>query len=402
MPTDDDLWQTPRRRIILPHAPSEDELARNWNLTPADLAEISRCRGDDHRRRFALQLCMLRAYGRFLDDYRRAPLRIVNHLGRQIGLPPVLFLDRPGRGPTEREQATRIRRYLGFENFDEKAEARLRDWLREGVLEGRGAAELLARVEDRLRRWRIVLPAPGTLERIVTSEVARATAGLFDTIAARLPDDLRAAIDLLVEVPEGDARSSLFRLKDYPKGATAAAIKGDIVRLHLLDGLLGAGADLGGIDPKIIHQLGQLGRRYDARDLRRFAKPKRAALIACYLIEARKTLLDQLVEMHDQFLTGMNRRAENTAKARERALRRRARAGIDALAAADGDQTVQAFREAIDAPGLPSPGGARPSGRHARPVWHAAPVPAGIRDAAVPGRGRQRGSDGGDHDPAGA
>src|SRR5512134_750415 len=196
MPTDDDLWQRPRRRIILPHAPSEDELARNWNLTPADLAEISRCRGDDHRRRYALQLCMLRAYGRFLDDYRRASLRIVNHLGRQIGLPPVLFLDRPGRGPTEREQALRIRRYLGFENFDEKAEARLRDWLREGVLEGRGAAELLARVEDRLRRWRIVLPAPGTLERIVTSEVARATAGLFDTIAAWLPDDLRAAIDI--------------------------------------------------------------------------------------------------------------------------------------------------------------------------------------------------------------
>ena len=361
MPTHDDRLQAPRarRRIILPNEPSEDELARNWNLTPADLAEISRCRGDDHRRRYALQLCMLRAYGRFLDDYRRAPLRIVNHLGRQIGLPPVLFLDRPGRGPTEREQATRIRRYLGFETFDERTEARLRDWLREGVLEGRSTAELLARVEDRLRSWQIVLPAPGTLERIVTSEVARATAGLFDTIAARLPAELRAAIDLLVEVPEGDARSSLFRLKDYPKGATAAAIKGDIVRLHLVDDLLGRGADLGAIDPKIIRQLGQLGRRYDARDLRRFAKPKCYAVVACYLIETRKTLLDQIVEMNDQFLTGMNRRAENTVKARERVLRRRARAGtdrvldaIDALAAADGDQTVRAFREAVDAPGL--------------------------------------------------
>jgi hypothetical protein len=157
-----------------------------------DRAEIGRCRGDDHRRRCALQLCMLRTYGRFLDDYRRAPLRIVNHLSRQIGLPPVLFLDRPGRGPTEREQATRIRRYLGLENSDDSAEVRLRDWLREGVLEGRSAAELLARVEDRLRGSRIVLPAPRTLERIVGSEVARATAGLFDAIAGQLPDRLRA------------------------------------------------------------------------------------------------------------------------------------------------------------------------------------------------------------------
>jgi len=361
MSTDEEVLQSPRarRQTLLPAQPSEDELARNWNLTPADLAEINRCRGDDHRRRFALQLCMLRTYGRFLDDYRQAPLRIVNHLSRQIGLAPVLFLDRPGREPTEREQAIRIRRYLGLHSFDEKAEARLRDWLREGVLHGRSLAELMARVEERLRGWQIVLPAPGTLERIVTSEVARAMAALFDTVADQLPDGLRAAIDLLVAVPEGDARSSLFRLKDYPKSATASAIKSDIVRLHLVEELLGDVPPLGEIDPKVIRQFGQLGRRYDAGDLRRFAKPKRDVLVACYLIEARKTLLDQLVEMNDQFLTGMNRRAQNAVKAKERVLRRRARAGlervlgaIDALAEAEGEQTVRAFREKVNAPGL--------------------------------------------------
>jgi TnpA family transposase len=348
-----------RRRAVLPGEPSEDELARDWSLTPADLIEIGRCRGDDHRRRFALQLCMMRAHGRFLNDYRQAPLRIVNHLSRQIGLAPVLFLDRPGRAPTERVQAQRIRRYLGLGNFDRKAEADLRDWLRQGALEGRGTAELLAQVEGRLRAWQIALPAPGTLERIVTSEVARATAGLFDTVAARLPDTLRTAIDLLLEVPDDDARSSLFRLKDYPKNATAAVIKGDIVRLGLVEQLLAEGADLRDIDPTIIHQLGQLGRRYDAGDLRRFAKPKRDALVVCTLIEARKSLLDQLVEMNDQFLTAMNRRAHGAVKAREGPLRRRARAGldrvlgaIDALAEADGDQTITAFREAVDAPAV--------------------------------------------------
>jgi hypothetical protein len=31
----------------------------------------------------------------------------------------------------------------------------------------------------------------------------------------------------------------------------------------------------------------------------RFAKPKRVALIACYLVEARKTLLDQIAEMNE-------------------------------------------------------------------------------------------------------
>ena len=56
MSTDDDLPETicPRWRLVLPAEPSEDELARHWSLTPADLIEIGRCRGGDHRRRFAL------------------------------------------------------------------------------------------------------------------------------------------------------------------------------------------------------------------------------------------------------------------------------------------------------------------------------------------------------------
>src|SRR3954464_11887386 len=88
MSTDDDLPETvcPRWRLVLLAEPSEDELARHWSLTPADRIEIARCRGDDHRRRFALQLCMLRTHGRFLEDYRQAPLRIVNHLDRSAWL----------------------------------------------------------------------------------------------------------------------------------------------------------------------------------------------------------------------------------------------------------------------------------------------------------------------------
>lgn len=348
-----------RRRTAIPADPGEDELARHWSLTPTDLAVIAECRGPDHRRRFALQLCMLRAHGYFLDDYRHAPIKIVNHLSRQLGLPPVLFLGRPGREPTERVQAQRIRRYLGLSRFDKTVEANLREWLREGSLEGRTIAELLTQAEERLRGQRIMLPGTSTLERIVASVVAHTTADLFATISARLPDRLRSDIDLLVEVPEGDARSSLFRLKDYPKSANAAVIKGDIVRLRLIEQLLDAGTGLDALDPRIIRQLGQLGRRYDAGDLRRFAKPKHDALVACYLVEARKTLLDQIVEMNDQFLTGMNRRSRAAVEEQGKSLRRRARDGlqrllgaIDALVAADGTQTVTTFRDALDTPAL--------------------------------------------------
>lgn len=361
MSTDDPQAAPPqaRRRLPIPVDPSEDELARHWSLTPADRAVIAECRNPDHRRRFALQLCVMRAHGRLLDDYRHAPIKIVNHLSRQIGLAPVLFLDRPGRAQTEREQSLRIRRHLGIRSFDRQAAADLREWLRQGAIEGRTAAELLVRAGDKLRDWRVMLPAMSTLERLVAAEVTHATTDLFEMVMTRLPPTLRDAIDLLVEVPEGDARSSLFRLKDYPKSANAAVIKADIVRLRLIEELLGKGAGLDDLDPRIVRQLGQLGRRYDAGDLRRFAKPKRDALVACTLVEARKALLDQIVEMNDLFLTGMNRRSRTAVEIRRKSLRRRARDGmhrvlgaVDALVTADGAQTVNALREALDAPAL--------------------------------------------------
>jgi TnpA family transposase len=358
----DDLSATVRRfRRIPPELadPGEDVLARLWSLTPADLAAVAECRGDDHRRRFALQLCMLRAFGHFLDDYRDAPARILNHLSRQLGLPPVLRLERAARAQTERAQAQRIRHHLGVRGFDRAAAAGLRDWLRQGALEGRSVAELTRAASNRLRDLRILPPSPGALERLAATEATRATARLYTTISEHLPRQLCEAIDLLIEVPDGDARSSLFRLKDHPKAAHAKTIREDIVRLRLIESLLDAGDGLDGLDPRIVRDLGQLGRRYDASDLRRFAKPKRNALIACHLSETHKTLLDQIVEMNDQFLTGMNRRARNTVETRRKALRRRARDGlhlvldsVDALVAADGEQSVAAFRDALGAPGL--------------------------------------------------
>jgi len=80
----------PRPRM--PIDPTDEDLARDWTLSEPDVAEVHRCRGDDHRQRFALQLCALRNLGYFIDDFAGVPVRIVNHLGRQLGMGPSLFV----------------------------------------------------------------------------------------------------------------------------------------------------------------------------------------------------------------------------------------------------------------------------------------------------------------------
>src|SRR5262249_1983113 len=88
-----------RRRFTLPLPtdPSEEELIRDWTLSEGDLGEIRRCRGASNRLRFALQLCVFRDYGRFLSDFATVPVRLANHLGRQLDLAPVLFVEQAER-----------------------------------------------------------------------------------------------------------------------------------------------------------------------------------------------------------------------------------------------------------------------------------------------------------------
>jgi len=90
----DEISRSPRRytpSVILPEGPSQEELAQYWTLSARDQAEVMRCRTDATRRRFAVQLCTLRVYGRFLPEAVPAPVAIINYLARQLGLPLVLF-----------------------------------------------------------------------------------------------------------------------------------------------------------------------------------------------------------------------------------------------------------------------------------------------------------------------
>ena len=104
--------------MLLPADPTEEELARDWTLSLADKLLVLHCHGEAHRLSFALQLCALRTYGRFVKDYETVPVRILNHLGRQLGLPPVLFLAPPYREATDLDHERRIREYLGFRSFE--------------------------------------------------------------------------------------------------------------------------------------------------------------------------------------------------------------------------------------------------------------------------------------------
>ena len=90
--------------------------------------------------------------------------------------------------------------------------------------------------------------------------------------------------------------------KEYPPEATAATILSYLEQYALLRSLQVERIDVSGLSPELTLQLAALVKRYDAWTLKRFAEPKRHAMLACFLTEAQKTVLDHLAEMHDRLL----------------------------------------------------------------------------------------------------
>lgn len=194
--------------LELPDNPTDEELARDWTLSPEDLHEIRQCRGGDNRHRFALQLCSLRVRGRFVKKYDEAPVRIVNHLGAQLDRPAVLFLEPSDRPATESRHAHHIREYLGSEPFSEATSTRLADALEQAARRGSGTSALMVLAAETLFRWRVERPAPSTLRRIVGSVTEIAGEAAWTDLHDRVPLPLRKSMDTLLEVPEGEANRS--------------------------------------------------------------------------------------------------------------------------------------------------------------------------------------------------
>ncbi len=276
------------RHALLPADPDADELNRAWNLSEADLVEVHRCRGSDKRFSFALQLCMLRNCGRFLgDDFGGVPVRILNHVGRQLGLPPLLSVSPPARKKTDAEHEQQIREYLGYSLLSAEERQVLERQLEAKAREGARGETLLQAAEQHLRERQVVLPARSTIDRVIGRVTAQAEEDLLGRLQARLGATLCSRIEELLTVPDGEQRSMLARLKEYPPEPSPEVINDWLDRADLLEATGISKVDLAEIDPNTIDYLAQNVRVYDVADLKRFSPAKRQALVACFLVDAR-------------------------------------------------------------------------------------------------------------------
>ena len=340
-----------------------DVLLRDWSLTKGDLQEIQRARNQG-RLWTALHLCSLRRAGRFADAPERIPHEAIVHLAGQIGVQPPARLAVLPRQATDSAIRNRVREYLSFVPFSAGAEARLTASLAELALDGIGSAELVERAEAFLLAARVVLPARVALERLVASLNRQALEALFTRIAGRFSASTRAAFDRLLgnagdgaDGGEADSRTTVGRYRTPPASSMGRFTRTAGEQLEEINALLRDLPDLSDISRRVLRQLAELCRRYDGHALRRFPAAKRYSLVACFLLDRRQGLLDDMVQAHDNHMTGLMRRAaRHAAEADARQLRQAAEAGLvtlidtgEAVFTGDREESVAGLRERIGA-----------------------------------------------------
>ena len=323
------------RSVTLSADPSREELALDWTLSKGDVALVLKQRGRDNLCRFAVQLCAARRFGRFLPHYQDVPPAVLGYLCQQLATPPVLFLPGRARDNTEADYQRRIAAHLGLTPFDEVSAAILDTWVQRQtsgrMFAATGRDGLLAEAERLLRARRIIVPPQATLERAVNSAYQEAEKAIFEAISRGLADETKKAIDAFLETPEGTRTTTFFRFAETPPEPKAKFIAAWLSRHAELATVCVSQFSFAGVSGDLVRRLATATKTYSAWQLKRFDAHKRYALAACFLFEAKTTMLDHLVAMHYGFMNSMEREAKNEWEAQHRALRPRVKKGVNVI-----------------------------------------------------------------------
>jgi TnpA family transposase len=305
----------------LPEQIDPEALRKYFTLTASDLEQVEQCRGPINRMGFAVQLCTLRWRGHFLHDTRDLPGPVLETVAAQLGVLPMPIDNYPQNDKTRFEHLERIRQYLNFTRCDAVQRQRLLDHLTT-VAQGLPRSTALRQTACRwLQEQKIVRPGRTTLRDIISKARETALQRVYTTLSNNLVPGQAEEIDclLLGATPPPKAtqtgtgpwfRSRLEQFKTMPQKESPAALLALLERLIEMCScsVIGAPA-LADVHPAMRRMLANWGYRYDVWSLRRFAAPKRIAIVLCFLQAARAETTDAIVDMQDKLITYVHNQA---------------------------------------------------------------------------------------------
>ena len=324
----------PRRRVLteaqletLLALPTADtDLVRHWTLGRGDFARTDRRRGAANQLGYALQLCAFRYPGRLLRPGEAIPEPALRFVAAQLHVGADALAAYAARPQTRREQLDGLREAFGFRMSAPGHGRELLAWLLPVALATTDAFAVAQALMEELRRRRIVVTGPSTVERLVAGSLVLAERHVSGQLTRTLTPAQSEALDGLLVLKAGTAMSTLAWTRQPPGAPGHKALARLVDQLEILRGLGLDSRCAEAIHPERLRKLAREGGRFTAQHLRALSPLRRRATLVATVLDAAGRLTDDAVGLFDRAVGRMFRRAEVVE---ERAALRDARAVND-------------------------------------------------------------------------
>lgn len=276
-------------------------LIQHYTLSDADLDVVRKHRGDHNRLGFAVQFCYLRHPGCALPPDGIPPSRLLDFLGPQIDVDPRVWERYAGRAQTRREHLVELQHYLDLTSFGHSQYRSILNHVALLAEETDRGLVLANRLVERLRAERIIVPPLEVIERLCAEALSQGERRVFEILTQRLSVLSRRRLDRLISRSR-TRHSQLAWLREPPPAPKAKHVLVHLNRLDLIRDLQ-LPADLAqGTHPGRLLKLAREGGQMTAQHLRDLEDNRRYATLAALLLDIQRTIIDDLVHMHDRIV----------------------------------------------------------------------------------------------------
>ena len=214
---------------------------------------------------------------------------MLEFVAAQIGTSGEDLADYGVRETTRYLHSAALQHIYGYRSLEGAAREELTAWA-VGWAEACPTNEALAAsVMEEMRRRRVTVPGPTTVERTYADALVAAERRIAHRIAGRLNTDVRVQLACMLSerTPDDPSRtvSRLVWLRRHEAGGNSADANRLLHRLEWLTKLAILADVLNGIPPHRVAHLRRQGERYYADGLRELPEARRLAILAVYAIE---------------------------------------------------------------------------------------------------------------------
>ena len=301
------------RKNIFEIPEDKDELIRLYTLSERDISLIMQySRGIENRLGFAVQLCYMRFPGIILPPTEPPSLLMLNFIGAQLNIDPQVWNNYSQRAETRREHILSLQSILDVEVFTTVNHYELAVKSLSAIALQTDKGIVLARELTRqLRNKKILLPAIFTIETICAEAITQASRSIYQTLTESLSDEQKTRLDSLLLLRDGTALSTLLWLRQSPAAHNARHLLEHIERLTTLKEIKFPENLEKKIHQNRLLKLAREGGQMTAQHLNDLETTRRHATLVAVVLEAKATVIDQIVDIHDRIIGTLFSRAKN-------------------------------------------------------------------------------------------